>query len=51
MPELPEVETLCRQLKQVILDKDILGISILDPKLTDRGGRTGGKEDLFRGPL
>ena len=34
MPELPEVETLCRQLKQVILDKEILGIEILDPKLT-----------------
>ena len=42
MPELPEVETLCRQLKQVILDKDILGIRILDPKLTT-GERLAGR--------
>jgi len=33
MPELPEVETLCDQLKQVILDMEIQGIDIIDPKL------------------
>ena len=41
MPELPEVETLCRQLKQVILDKEIRGIEILDPKLTAGEGIVG----------
>ncbi|MDI6775634.1 MAG: bifunctional DNA-formamidopyrimidine glycosylase/DNA-(apurinic or apyrimidinic site) lyase [Syntrophales bacterium] len=34
MPELPEVETLCRQLKNVILDKEIRSFEILDSKLT-----------------
>lgn len=33
MPELPEVETLCRQLKNVILDKEIRSFEIFDPKL------------------
>jgi len=33
MPELPEVETLCRQLRQKIIDATINGASILDPKL------------------
>lgn len=33
MPELPEVETLCRQLKKTILNADILDLMILDAKL------------------
>ena len=33
MPELPEVETLCRQLKEVITAKKILRIQILDTKI------------------
>ena len=34
MPELPEVETLCNQLKPIILNQDIRDIQIIDPKLT-----------------
>ncbi len=33
MPELPEVETLCRQLKKTILNAEILDLLILDTKL------------------
>jgi len=33
MPELPEVETLCRQLKQVILNAELQELTILDVKL------------------
>ena len=33
MPELPEVETLCRQLRQVIVGTEILQIRTIDPKL------------------
>ena len=33
MPELPEVETLCRQLRQVVLGRPILNLEILDRKL------------------
>jgi formamidopyrimidine-DNA glycosylase len=43
MPELPEVETLCRQLKQVIADREILSVNILDPKLGTLEGLTGRK--------
>ena len=42
MPELPEVETLCNQLQQVIPDAEIQGINIIDTKLelaTDLAGR------------
>ncbi len=42
MPELPEVETLCRQLCQVILGAEILETQVLDPKLgeiRELGGR------------
>lgn len=42
MPELPEVETLCRQLKQIILDKEIRSFEILDSKLTT-GERLAGR--------
>lgn len=33
MPELPEVETLCRQLKPVIVGRAILGLRVLDARL------------------
>lgn len=33
MPELPEVETLCRQLKKIILGEVIEDVKIMDPKL------------------
>lgn len=41
MPELPEVETICRQLHQVVLGARILETQIIDPKL---GGITGLEE-------
>jgi len=43
MPELPEVETLCRQLRQVIADREILSVKILDPKLGALDGLVGRK--------
>jgi formamidopyrimidine-DNA glycosylase len=43
MPELPEVETLCRQLKPVILNKQILSVEILDSKLGSVVGLVGKK--------
>ncbi len=43
MPELPEVETLCRQLQPVVLHKQIVGFEILDPRLGNIGGLTGKK--------
>jgi formamidopyrimidine-DNA glycosylase len=33
MPELPEIETLCRQLRQMIVGRRILSVRIIDPKL------------------
>jgi formamidopyrimidine-DNA glycosylase len=33
MPELPEVETLCRQLRHIIVGSEIVEIRIIDPKL------------------
>jgi formamidopyrimidine-DNA glycosylase len=33
MPELPEVETLCRQLRRVIVGEEILKVEVLDPRL------------------
>lgn len=33
MPELPEVETLCRQLKQVILGEEVRAVTIFDAKI------------------
>ena len=33
MPELPEVETLCRQLNRMIAGKKILAVEVLDPRL------------------
>jgi formamidopyrimidine-DNA glycosylase len=33
MPELPEIETLCRQLREVIVERRILSTRVIDPKL------------------
>ncbi|HET6491047.1 MAG TPA: bifunctional DNA-formamidopyrimidine glycosylase/DNA-(apurinic or apyrimidinic site) lyase [Syntrophales bacterium] len=33
MPELPEIETLCRQLRSVIVGRPILSSRVIDPKL------------------
>jgi formamidopyrimidine-DNA glycosylase len=33
MPELPEVETLCRQLRQVVIGRQILEMEVIDPKI------------------
>jgi len=33
MPELPEIETLCRQLREVIVGRPILSSRVIDPKL------------------
>ncbi len=43
MPELPEVETLCRQLRRVIQDREILSVEILDHRLGALGELTGRK--------
>ena len=43
MPELPEVETLCRQLRRVIQDREIISTEILDPRLGTVDGLTGRK--------
>jgi len=41
MPELPEVETLCRQLKPVILNEQIISVEIRDSKLGSVNGLVG----------
>lgn len=41
MPELPEVETLCRQLKQVILHEVLQELVVLDNKLNHMGKISG----------
>ena len=38
MPELPEVETLCRQLNAILPGKKVLSVEILDPLLGEREG-------------
>jgi formamidopyrimidine-DNA glycosylase len=43
MPELPEVETLCLQLRRVIADKEIISVEILDPRLGVVDGLVGRK--------
>ena len=49
MPELPEIETVCRQLRTVILGAEITRTRILDPKLAGVKGLTGRKvEDITR---
>lgn len=41
MPELPEVETLCRQLNAVLPGKTVLAVDVLDSRLTPPDGLTG----------
>jgi len=43
MPELPEVETLFRQLRRVIVGREIISVEILDPRLGVVEGLTGRK--------
>ena len=43
MPELPEVETLCRQLRRVITNREILSVEILDHRLGAVDGLVGRK--------
>jgi len=43
MPELPEIETLCRQLQPIILDEQICGFEILDSRLGNIGRMVGKK--------
>jgi len=43
MPELPEVETLCRQLNAIISGKKIIKVEVLDRRLGDIEGVAGGR--------
>jgi len=43
MPELPEVETLCRQLEKVIVGLRVRSVMIRDPKLGEQRGLEGKK--------
>ncbi len=38
MPELPEVETLCRQMNEILPGEKILAVEIIDPRLGKREG-------------
>ena len=38
MPELPEVETLCRQLRQIVVDRRIRDFRVIDEKLGKLSG-------------
>jgi formamidopyrimidine-DNA glycosylase len=51
MPELPEVETLCRQLNTVRPGKRILRIEVLDPRLGNTGRKRGDSAILFPGSV
>lgn len=48
MPELPEVETLCRQLKTVLVGQEILRIDILDARLGKIEGLVGRRVEEVR---
>ena len=51
MPELPEVETLCRQLNEILPGEEILTVEVLDPLLgmTEGEGLAGRKiERVYR---
>jgi formamidopyrimidine-DNA glycosylase len=43
MPELPEVETLCRQMRRMIADREIISVEILDHRLGAIEGLVGRK--------
>lgn len=49
MPELPEVETLCRQLNTVLQGQEILRIDIMDPRLGSVERKRGGSGKVIPG--
>jgi len=51
MPELPEVETLCRQLNTVLPGERILRIEVLDPRLGNIERKRGDSAILFPGSV
>lgn len=51
MPELPEVETLCRQLNTVLPGERILRIEVLDPRLGNIERKRGDSAVLFPGSV
>ena len=51
MPELPEVETLCRQLNAVLPGERILRIEVLDPRLGNIERKRGDSAILFPGSV
>jgi formamidopyrimidine-DNA glycosylase len=51
MPELPEVETLCRQLNTVLPGEKILRIEVLDPRLGNIERKRGHSATLFPGSV
>jgi formamidopyrimidine-DNA glycosylase len=51
MPELPEVETLCRQLNAVLPGQTILRIEVLDPRLVNIGRKKGGGAAISPGSV
>jgi formamidopyrimidine-DNA glycosylase len=42
MPELPEVETIARQLAPAVVGRRVVGVSVLDPRLREGAGPTPG---------
>ncbi len=51
MPELPEVETLCRQLNTVLPGERIIRIEVLDPRLGNIGQKRGDSAIIFPGSV
>ena len=51
MPELPEVETLCRQLNTVLPGERILRIEVLDPRLGNIERKRGDSAIIFPGSI
>jgi len=51
MPELPEVETLCRQLNTVLPGERILRIEVLDPRLGNIERKRGDSAIIFPGSV
>ena len=45
MPELPEVETLCRQLNEILPGEVILAVEVLDPRLGKSEGEGLGRPE------
>jgi formamidopyrimidine-DNA glycosylase len=51
MPELPEVETLCRQLNAALPGEKILRIEVLDPRLGNIARKSGDSAIIFPGSV